>query len=716
MTIMKTMKSYIWMAAATMMVATFGACSSEDLATNETPMAPEKQGKVVTLTATLGPKDGATTRALTDNGTTVGTTWAIGEELEVMYEDTHDDYPIAKGKITAVDGSGKATLSVDLIDPKTGGIYFHYPYAIAHGGKDNKLDQIGTLADIAANFDEMTDDGTLTLDVTGGVATLPDVTLDRNVCIWKMNFEVGGSDITNTITALNIKVGAIKEYDISPKALSAIYVAMNGCSDQTITITAATPSGIYSYSKAGVSLANGKFYRSTVTLTAAAASGNYREYLDRTNFSIVEIPGGATTVTSEMKTWDAGTYVVSGDVTIDGNVSCSGDISLILKDGASLTINGTFTAYGSAINIYGQELSTGKLDVVAADINLVAESINIHGGIITVTEGGVMQGIEGADINIYHGTVTAAGMMNGFSVMGDMHIYGGKVTASATNGDALILYGAGGVPGSLTISGGTFIATGEGTGIHSRGIMVTDGDGKGTATITITGGTVIASGGSDDDTNSGGCGIEVCGNLTISGNAKVLAHGGMDVNGHGGGYGINVRAGSSAGGNATISGGTTTLTGGEGMAALNVVGDLTISGATTEIDAMGGLWMEGILAGGAINISGGNITARGGSEGGIGLEGTTTISGGFVTAIGGNGVVSSMENGGAGFDGTLTMTGGKMIATGGAKAGSGADGLGISDGSTISLTGVILYEGDTADPATPAASQSTCTKRYAIIK
>lgn len=712
---MKTLKSYIWMAAATMMIASFGACSSEDLTTNESPMTPEKQGKVVTLTATLGPKDGTTTRALTDNGTTIGATWAIGEELEVMYEDTHDDYPIAKGKITAVDGSGRATLTVDLVDPKTGGIYFHYPYAIAHGGKDNKLDQIGTLADIATNFDEMTDDGTLILDVTGGVATLPDVTLNRDVCIWKMNFEVGGSDITNTITALNIKVGAIKEYDISPNALSAIYVAMNGCSDQTITITAATPTGIYSYSKAGVSLVNGKFYRSTITLTAAAASGNYREYLDRTNFNIVEIPAGATAVTSGMTSWAAGTYVVSGNVTIDGDVSCSGDVNLILKDGASLKVNGEFTAYGSTLNIYGQELSTGKLDVVAASINLVAESINIHGGIITVTEGGVMQGIEGADINIYHGTVTAAGMMNGFSVMGDMHIYGGKVTASATNGDALILYGSG-VPGSLTISGGTFIATGEGTGIQSRGIMVTDGYGEGTASITITGGTVIASGGSDDATNHGGCGIEVCGNLTISGNAKVLAHGGMDMNGNGGGYGVNVRVGSTAGGNATISGGTTTLTGGEGMAALNVDGDLTISGATTEIDAMGGLSAEGIMTYGAINISGGNITARGGSEGGIGLEGTTTISGGFVTAIGGNGVVSSMENGAAGFDGSLTVTGGTFVATGGAKAGSGTDGLGISDGSTIALSGVTMYEGDAANPATPAASQSACTKRYAIIK
>ena len=75
-----------------------------------------------------------------------------------------------------------------------------------------------------------------------------------------------------------------------------------------------------------------------------------------------------------------------------------------------------------------------------------------------------------------------------------------------------------------------------------------------------------------------------------------------------------------------------------------------------------------------------------------------------------------MENGAAGFDGSLTVNGGKFVATGGAKAGSGTDGLGISDNSTITLSGVTMYEGDSADPATPAADQTQCTKRYAIIK
>ena len=128
--------------------------------------------------------------------------------------------------------------------------------------------------------------------------------------------------------------------------------------------------------------------------------------------------------------------------------------------------------------------------------------------------------------------------------------------------------------------------------------------------------------------------------------------------------------------------------------------------------------MEGIIAYGTTTstISGGTITAIGGGEGGIGLGGIFTISGGAITAIGGDGVESSTENGAAGYDGTLTMTGGKLITTGGAKAGAGTDGLGISDASTIALTGVTMYEGDSADPTSPAASQTECSKRYVIIK
>ena len=706
---MKTVNSCIWMAAATMLVATLGACSNDDITAIQTPV---QKGKVVTLTATLSPKDGATTRALSDPGDgTLTSAWAIGEELEVMYEDTHGGTPSARGKITAVDGSGKATVTVDLVDPQTGTAYFHYPYNRTSGLKDTKIDQIGALNDLGANFDEFEGNGTIT--VTAGVPSLPDdVALTRNVCVWKLKFTDGVSEITSDIISLSINDGT-REYLITPSSLDAIYVAMFGCTGATITIKAATATGVYSASKAGVTLQAGKSYHSTVALTAAAASGTYRVFTSKTDYTDEAIPGGATTVTSGTTTW-TGDLVVSGNVTIDADVTVSGAtaVNLILKDGASLTVNGTITG-GNTLNIYGQELSTGKLTVNANDINVGVGNLNIHGGIINVPAS--MQGIETMDLNIYHGTVTTAGNMNGFMIMGDMHIYGGNVTATATGGAALQIYGSG-KPGSLTVSGGTFTARGTGYSHFNKGILVEEGNGKGTASIMISGGTVIASGGSDDDTYSGADAIDVQGTLTISGGAIVTADGGTDTNGNGGGYGISVREGSSAGGSATISGGTITATGGDQMPAINVDKNLTISGGTTEITATGGMMMEGILAMGNITMNGGTVNSYGG-ENGPGFETSSiTVSGGRLTAVGGDAPAASDSDGRSGIIGDITVNGGIVTATGGAKDGSGTDGLGVDNSSTIAVgPGITFFEGDTPNP-TSTGTLPTCTKRYVKIQ
>ena len=245
----------------------------------------------------------------------------------------------------------------------------------------------------------------------------------------------------------------------------------------------------------------------------------------------------------------------------------------------------------------------------------------------------------------------------------------------------------------MTISGGKVYASTTAPGASAI---------EAVHSIVIKGGSVTAQG--------TGAGIKVYG---ASGTSCTISCGNIIANSTSG-PGIDVEAYTAKNGILTISGGTVTATGGDGSAAGILVDTYAFSGATTEINATGGENMEGIISYyGTSTISGGTIISRGGADGGIGLGGNVTISGGTVTAIGGNGV--SMPNGAAGYDGTLNVTGGKFIATGGANGG-GTDGLGISDGSTIALTGVTMYEGDAANPATPAASQSACTKRYVKIQ
>ena len=665
---MKTIKNYIWMAAIALTVATLTACSNDDFAANETPM---QKSNIVTLTATLSPKEGdGITRALTENGNKIEASWAVDEEVCVKYTDAGDNFVDAKGIVTAVDGNGKATITVDLINPKDGNtdIFFHYPYNIGKGIKDLNTDQIGTLPDIAANFDDFDGDGTL--NVTGGVATLPtDVIMTRNVSIWKLAFKVGESDITNTITALNINIsGGATEYDVTPNALDAIYVALGDVSNTNVTITAATPSGNYSFSKDDVTLTPGKFYRSSVTLTAAAASSTYREYSDRTTFSNVAIPGGATTVTSEMTSWAAGTYVVSSNVTIAGNVLLTGDVKLILKDGAELTVNGCL--YGGTnndnaliykLNIYGQELSTGKLNVhydAATAVRGVVKTkeLNIHGGIVTVEGTGVRSGINPEVFNVYHGTVNVEGKANGIIPSGDTHIYGGTITAHSSiyEGGAGPAFGVMTDGKTFTISGGTVdVRSDNSSGLYSWYRM------------DITGGTIYAQGKDD--------GICAYKNFTISGGTITAIA--TDNYGAKGIY---------ANDNFTINGGTITAgvsNGGRGVVARY----FTINDGKISAEAKGG--NAGIYIFNNITINGGEVTAVGdGSEKGI-YSSTLEVNGGFVTATGGPSGI----------------------------------GLGCNEPYMPSITltlnnGVKLYEGDSPNPSVEAASQSQCTKRYAIIR
>ncbi len=511
---MKTVKSCIWMAAATMLVATLGACSNDDITAIQTPV---QKGNVVTLTATLSPKDGETTRALTDPGDgTLTSAWAIGEELEVMYEDTHGGTPSARGKITAVDGSGKATVTVDLVDPQTGTAYFHYPYNRTSGLKDTKIDQIGALNDIGANFDEFEGNGTIT--VTAGVPSLPDdVALTRNVCVWKLKFTNGGLDITSDIISLSINDGT-REYLITPSSLDAIYVAMFGCTGATITIKAATATGVYSASKAGITLQAGKSYHSTVALAAAAASDMYRVFTSKTDYSDEAIPGGATTVTDAATdvSWDAGTYVVSGDnVVISGGITLNGNVNLILKDGAKLTVNGIIDGATNTanMNIYGQTLGTGQLVVDSngdwVDINV--NDLEIHGGIINTINADQTIETDGV-FKIYHGTINAVGPYNGIEALGDLHIYGGRLTATATVKERMGIE----CGGALVIDGGIITAIG--------GDATSDGDKGGDAiscsNITINGGTIIATGGNGYGSGNGGYGIynlSMGTNITVNG-------------------------------------------------------------------------------------------------------------------------------------------------------------------------------------------------------
>lgn len=361
-----------------------------------------------------------------------------------------------------------------------------------------------------------------------------------------------------------------------------------------------------------------------------------------------------TVVTSSDTDWSAGWYVVTGAVDLTDRVQVSGNVHLILTDGAALNAEngGIGVRAGNRLTIYGQSAGTGTLTARAYQVRSAAAiggnddsgahgDITINGGDITAT--GASAGIGGGEsatgtsgtITINGGTVKATGGSDAAGIGGGY--------ANTTNGGAIIING-----GTVTATGGSK-AAGIGAGYSGAGGME----------ITITGGKVTATGGSNDTYGGAGIGANYGGStnpvsITITGSADVTATGGLGAAGIGGGSG-----------NAEAAVDTIVI---DGSAKVHA------TGGNQDTYAGAGIGAGGKGNCGSITIGGdANVTAIGGTS--------SSYSGAGIGAGGGNGGVDYVEG-----EVVITPTCNKINITGGtvdATGGTGADGIGGNASSTV---------------------------------
>ena len=144
--------------------------------------------------------------------------------------------------------------------------------------------------------------------------------------------------------------------------------------------------------------------------------------------------GGATTL-------EAGTYVVCNDITYTGTVTITGDVTLILSDGCTMTVDvvdgdgiKAFDRNWSSNNltIYGQEEQSGMLCVHSMERGIWCGALVVNGGVISVTTD-EWQSIAATDsVVINCGVVMADNKGRKTSAIQgdkDVTINGGKVTA-----------------------------------------------------------------------------------------------------------------------------------------------------------------------------------------------------------------------------------------------------------------------------------------------
>jgi len=349
--------------------------------------------------------------------------------------------------------------------------------------------------------------------------------------------------------------------------------------------------------------------------------------------------------------WGAGWYVAQGMVNIEGRVTVTGAVNLILADDAHLIVEGGIQVQGAnSLTIWAQShavggdwssesnyTSVGKLTATAGD-----ETSNA--GIGGTSNGGNNVN-AGGNITINGGVIVATGGSgySGTQVSGGGAGIGGSggLAAAGVGGDGSVIYGSASDRTKITINNGKITATGGTDGPASSGTVPKGGTGAGIG------------GGGGNTTGGAGGNIEILGgNVTATGGADRTGitgagpGGGAGIGGGGGGVNTSTSGGGGASGTITITNAVVTAAAGDKSRV--GAGGAGIGGGGAGRQSSGGWESPGgavsVDLGGAvvtIRITNSTVTARGADGGGtdVGKNGMDIGSGGNLganPAAGGN--------------------------------------------------------------------------------
>ena len=415
------------MAALVFVGAITIGCSTED----DSKSLDQPTTKTVTLTTTIS-MDGGTTRAITIDGNKgVGVkTFATGEQIAVAYTNTSSKRVVAVSNALAegdiAEGRKNATITVTLTNPVAGSVDYIYPASMAKSDGTANFSalcmQDGTLANLASKLDYAKGSGTMT--ESGGIFTLPNITLQNQLAIFKLIIKNGSDDITSSITGLTISDGT-NTYTVSRSAAAdPIYMAMQPISsDKTISFVANSTSSSYFKSVTGKAFEANKIYPLNVTMSTGTITNLSSLDADHTAQNGETLTGAL--VASHKISIAAGATVILKNVDINygttltasfyAGITCLGDATLIISgtdyvkgfsagypgifvpSARTLTITGSGTLDAKGHDYDGAGIGSGK-DIIEA--YKACGNIVIQGGTIRATGGSGAAGIgSGATAN-----------------------------------------------------------------------------------------------------------------------------------------------------------------------------------------------------------------------------------------------------------------------------------------------------------------------------
>ena len=451
------------------------------------------------------------TKALGLDGGSLNATWAEGERVTV-YNVTKsaslDGYLEAQSSGASTTLKGELTGTVAPDDVLT--LKFLSP---SYGSQNGTLEYIESHCDYAeATINVKSIDG-VRITVKESSASFQN---KQAIVKFLLKNSTGGAlpcnpealrftDGTNTIVMTSIPGST---YSNDKNGTGVLYVAMPGFSGKTVILDAYCNEKLYTYSKADISFANSSYYAITVKMSPATNVDLARVI---SNLELQNGDAATGTLGSIVRVSVAsGATVTLNNATINGTSSwryawgglhCKGNATVVLADGTTNTLRGSYDYPG----IY---VSEGNTVTIQGTGTLNASSCGDGAGI------GGGWGVNCGNILIKNGTINAtggsyaAGIGSGFySSCGSIEIQGGTVTANGANYAAGIGTGHGEEMEDFDIDPETDIPIPNGNYFYDISTC---------GTITISGGTVVATGG-DYAAGIGTGEVGNCGNITITG-------------------------------------------------------------------------------------------------------------------------------------------------------------------------------------------------------
>ena len=308
---MKTTVKYLSMALLALVGTALTACSGADDDGQATAM-PAAQGRVVTMTTTVGMSSNATTRALTLGDDKIVKTFAPGEQIAIWYQcSKRDEFwnysmrcaltePLKASDISA-DGKS-ATITVTFYDPLPGSLamcfypaYMGAPEAASikdnynnHGPHQQvqAAEQDGTLEYIAANLDYT--EGDCLLTEKGELPAL--IEMENCFPIFAFTFlnADGSEDLTPSVKEL-VVADAYTVKRKEPLGDGPIYFIKTAGSLYKIDITTTDGKKYTKTVGSGKRYEEGKFYKMSLKMTPVApASPEQQQDAEKQDYSSEE--------------------------------------------------------------------------------------------------------------------------------------------------------------------------------------------------------------------------------------------------------------------------------------------------------------------------------------------------------------------------------------------------------------------------------------------